>query len=173
MDRDSEPGAGEPADDDLVEDEGADELPEHSYWDVVLEAADGDLREDSYEFASLESGDLIVDDSVEESLASLADAIDTALDAPYRAVAVRQDRTWWSVSARTIQVVALTLPGERARLVCAGGTLELEVDRKPVENAAATHALASQATDLGDDYIVDAKRLDEGVWEVNAFSAAT
>jgi hypothetical protein len=168
MDRDPEP-----ADDDLVEDEDADELPEHSYWDVVLEAADGDLREDSYEFASLESGDLIVDDSVEESLPSLADAIDTALDAPYRAVAVRQDRTWWSVSARSIQVVALTLPGERARLVCAGGTLELEVDRKPVENAAAIHALASQATDLGDDYIVDAKRLDEGVWEVNAFSAAT
>ena len=168
MDRDPEP-----ADDDLVEDEDADELPEHSYWDVVLEAADADLREDSYEFASLESGDLIVDDSVEESLSSLADAIDTALDAPYRAVAVRQDRTWWSVSARNIEVVALTLQGERARLVCADGQLELEVDRKPAENAAATHVLASQATDLGDDYVVDAKRLDEGVWEVNAFSVAT
>jgi hypothetical protein len=149
------------------------ELPEDSYWDVVLEASDGELREDSYEFASLESGDLIVDDSVEESLSQLADAIDTALDAPYRAVAVRKDREWWSVSARQIRVVPLALEGERARLVSAGGKLQLEVDGKPAENAAATHVLASQAADLGDDYVVDAKRLDEGAWQVDAFAAGT
>ena len=92
------------------------------------------------------------------------------LEAPYRAVAVRQDREWWSVSARTIRVVQLALEGERARLVGTGGRLELEVDRQPVEDAATTEQLAAQAADLGDDYIVDAKRLDEGVWEVNAFS---
>src|SRR5262245_33940254 len=104
-------------DSDPVADDGADELPANSYWDVVLEAADAQLREDSYEFASLESGDLIVDDSVEESLSGLADAVDTTLDAPYRAVALRQDREWWSVSARRITVVPLVLQGERARLV--------------------------------------------------------
>ena len=69
--------------------------------------------------------------------------------------------------------MALALKGDRARLVCSAGQLELEVDRKPAENATAVHVLTSQAGDLGDDYIVDARRLDENMWEVNAFSTAT
>jgi len=162
----------EPGDEASAEDEEVDGLPDDSYWDVVLEAADRELREDSYEFASLATGDLIVDDDVEDSLSALADAVDTVLEAPYRAVAVRQDREWWSVSARSIRVVQLALEGERARLVGAGSRLELEVDRQPVEDAATAEQLAAEAADLGDDYIVDAKRLDDGVWEVNAFSTA-
>src|SRR4029079_11753568 len=118
---DDETTGEEPGDKAPAEDEDGDELPEDSYWDVVLEAADRELREDSYEFASLVSGDLIVDDDVEDSLSTLADAVDSVLDAPYRAVAVRQDREWWSVSARSIRVVPLELEGERAGLGGPGG----------------------------------------------------
>ena len=50
-----------------VEDEGSSWEPS-SYWDVVVEAEDAELREDSYEFASLASGDLVVEENVEESL---------------------------------------------------------------------------------------------------------
>ena len=142
---DDETVGDEPGDEAPVEDEDVDELPEDSYWDVVLEAPDRELREDSYEFASLVSGELIVDDDVEDSLSALADAVDSVLDAPYRAVAVRQDREWWSVSARSIRVVQLALEGERARLVGTGGALELEVDRQPVEDAATAEQLAAQA----------------------------
>ena len=115
------------------------------YWDVVVDAVDGALLEDSYEFASLATGDLIVEESVEESLSSLADAVDPVLDAPYRAVAVRQGPEWWTVSARRIQVVPLSLEGERARLVGSGGRLELELDGQPVEDAAAAAQLAALA----------------------------
>jgi hypothetical protein len=85
-------------------------------------------------------------------------------------VAVRQDREWWSVSARRIRVVPLALEGERARLVGAGERLELEVDGQPADDDAVAAALAEQAADLGGEYIVDAKRVDEGLWQVDAFS---
>ena len=140
------------------------------YWDVVVDAVDGGLLEDSYEFASLATGDLIVEENVEESLSSLADAVDPVLEAPYRAVAVRQGPEWWTVSARRIQVVPLSLRGERARLVGAGGRLELEIDGQPVEDASAAAQLAAQAADLGDDFVVDATYLDGGLWEVTALA---
>jgi len=143
------------------------------YWDVVVDAVDGALLEDSYEFASLATGDLIVEENVEESLSSLADAVDPVLEAPYRAVAVRQGPEWWTVSARRVQVVPLSLQGERARLVGVGGRLELEIDGQPVEDAAAAAQLAALAVALGDDFVVDATYLDGGLWEVTALSTGT
>ena len=151
-----------------VEDEPVEAEAPGSYWDVVVEAVDGGLREDSYEFASLASGDLVVEENVEESLSSLADAVDAVLDGAYRAVAVRQGPDWWSISARRIQVVPLSLQGERARLVGAGGRIDLAVDGQPVEDAAAAAELAQLALDLGEDYVVEATYLDDGLWEVTA-----
>jgi hypothetical protein len=139
-----------------------------AYWDAVVEAVDGELLEDSYEFASLATGDLVVEENVEESLSSLADAVDSVLDAPYRAVAVRHGPEWWSISARCIRVVPLGLRGERARLVSAGGRLELEIDGQPAADATALAQLAAEASHLGVDYVVDATYLDGGLWEVTA-----
>ena len=101
---------------------------------MVVEAAARGLSEDSYEFASLAGGDLIVEENVEESLAALADAVDAELEPPYRAVAIRQGPEWWSISARRIEVGPLDVEGERVRLVSAGGELRLEVDGQRVEN---------------------------------------
>ena len=167
---DDETQADEPGDETPAEDEDVDELPDDSYWDVVLEAADRELREDSYEFASLATGDLIVDDDVEDSLSALADAVDTVLEAPYRAVAVRQDREWLvGLGAEHPGRAARTR--RRARAARRRGRPARARGRsEPVEDAATAEQLAAQAADLGDDYIVDAKRLDDGVWEVNAFS---
>ena len=120
------------------------------YWDVTVDAIDGELLEDSYEFATL------------------ADAVDSSLEAPYRAVAVRQGPEWWSISARRIDVVPLSLQGERARLVSTGGRFELEVDDRPVADATATTQLAAQAADLGEDYVVGATYLDGGLREITA-----
>ena len=113
-------------------------------------------------------GDLVVEENVEESLSSLADAVDAVLDGAYRAVAVRQGPDWWSISARRIQVVPLSLQGERARLVGAGGRIDLAVDGQPVEDAAAATELAQLALDLGEGYVVEATYLDDGLWEVTA-----
>ena len=88
-------GAPEP-----VEEEPAVVRDPYRYWDVVLDVVERGLREDSYEFASLDNGDLIVEENVDEALSALADAVDAELEPPYRAVAVRQGAEWWTVSAR-------------------------------------------------------------------------
>jgi hypothetical protein len=156
----------EPAEPQIADDEVA--VWERGYWDVVVEAEVGGLREDSYEFASLASGDLVVEENVEESLSALADAVDLALESPYRAVAVRQGRESWSISARRIEVVPLDVQGELVRLVSSGGELALELDWDRVENHLLLAALAEQALGLGDDYVVDASYLDDGLWELRA-----
>ena len=138
----------------------------------MVDAVDGALLEDSYEFASLATGDLIVEENVEESLSSLADAVDPVLEAPYRAVAVRQGPEWWTVSARRIQVVPLSLQGEQRGSSASDG--RLDSDRRAAGRGRRGGQRARGARgELGDDFVVDATYLDGGLWEVTALATGT
>ena len=126
------------------------------YWDVVVDAVDSGLLEDSYEFASLATGDLIVEESVEESLSSLADAVDPVLEGPYRAVAVRQGPEWWTVSARRSRSCRSRWRASARGSSARAAGFELELDGQPGRGRAAAAQLAALAADLGDDFVVDA-----------------
>ncbi len=129
-----------------------------SYWDVVLEAEAAGLRADAYEFAVLPDGNLIVDEGCDEELSMFADAVEETLQPPYRAVAVRKERTGWTVSARGIEL--RTLPLEE------GDLLRLDDGGRLVVDGAASDAPAVIAA-LGDlEAPVEGRRLDGGVWEI-------
>jgi hypothetical protein len=66
-------------------------------WDVATPAEAPDLKAQSYEFAVTPDGSLIVDETCDEDLTPLADAVDRELAPPYRAFAVRSDDRWWMV----------------------------------------------------------------------------
>jgi hypothetical protein len=137
------------------------------YWDVLTSVEDDSLTEDSYEFATLPDGDLIVDEKCDETLASLADAVEEELRPPYRAVAVRQGARVWSVSARPIQVEPLGLTeGDQLTLKCSGGQRWLEIDGIAVTNPEVVAVLERFASDGTDEHVVEGRRLDEGLWEV-------
>lgn len=137
------------------------------YWDVLTGAEDDSLTEDSYEFATLPDGNLIVDENCDETLASLADAVEAELRPPYRAVAVRQGARVWSVSARRIQVEPLGLTdGDQLTLSSSGGQQRLEIDGVAVTNPEMVALLERFASEGTDEYIVEGRRLDEGLWEV-------
>jgi hypothetical protein len=95
------PGPADPAARPLLTRQWQERPPE---WDTFVTAEAPGLHGDRFEFAAVPDGSLIVDASVDDDLSPLADAVERELQPPYRAVAVRQGRTLWSLSARRIDV---------------------------------------------------------------------
>ncbi len=81
-------------------------------WDVVA-TAEAELPGDALHFAALPDGTLVVEEDVPDgALAPFADAVESALDPPYRAQAVRRAGGVWAVGAKRIRVRAF--PGQEA-----------------------------------------------------------
>jgi hypothetical protein len=79
-------------------------------WEAVA-TVEAELPGDRVEFAALPEGTLVVElDVPDGSLSPLADAIESSLAPPYRAVAVRQEERLWAVGANRIDV--REFPGE-------------------------------------------------------------
>ena len=143
-------------------------VPRARRWDAVVTAHAPGLRGAAVHFVALPDGTLVVEeDEPDGALGPLADAIETMLQAPYRAEGVRRDGDHWGVGARAIVVVSEpNLDGEEAELVAMPGQRSLTVDgRSHVARAPALEAAAAQ---LGDSYVVRALRLDDDQWEVEA-----
>ncbi len=105
-------------------------------WDAVA-TTEAELPGDALHFTALPDGTLVVEEDVPDgALAPLADAVESALDPPYRAEAVRRAGGVWAVGAKRIQVRAF--PGQEAD--------ELE--------------------QIEDDHIVIGRRLDGDLFEV-------
>jgi hypothetical protein len=75
-------------------------------WDAVA-TVEAELPGDRVDFAALPDGTLVVEVDVPDgALSPLADALESSLPPPYRAVAVRQDDLIWAVAAKRIEVRA-------------------------------------------------------------------
>jgi hypothetical protein len=139
-------------------------------WDAVESAHASALRGDEVHFVALADGGrtLIVDeDEPDDSVAPLADAVETAIAPPYRAVARRQSDDVWAVGAVRVEVVELPqdFAGESIELTSLDGTRTLKVDGN--DSALDVPALDALAAAEGGDYVVRAERVTETTWIVD------
>ena len=89
-------------------------------WDTVASVV-AELPGNEVHFTTLSDGTLLVEEDVPEgSLLSLAEAVEAAIQAPYRAEGVRRSERVWAVAAKRIEVRAF--PGHE------GDELELVED---------------------------------------------
>ena len=137
-------------------------------WDLVTTVTAPGITGDRVEFATLPSGDVIVDtETGTADLSPLADAVEKQLKPPYRVLARREDDDLWSIAARTIDVVELTFDGgDEIELVENEGSTELRVDGKPWNQEIPELERAGET--LGKDFVVQADRLDGDLWEIRA-----
>ena len=138
-------------------------------YDVVLSVHAPEIGGDTADFATLPNGDLIVDtEQGDADLSPLADAVEKQLPSPYRVVARRGEGDMWSVAARGIDVLELDFAdGDEIELASIDGRIDLKVDGKPWSGRIPELEHAGEAAQ-GEDYVVQAERLDGDLWEVRA-----
>jgi hypothetical protein len=137
-------------------------------WDLVTTAHVTGIDGDRVEFATLPSGELIVDaETGDGDLSPLADVVEKELAPPYRVLARREEGQddLWGVAARTIDVVELHFEGgDEIELVENDGSTELrvggELRNEPIPE------LEHAGETLGSDFVVQADRLDGDLWEI-------
>jgi hypothetical protein len=96
-----------------------------------------------------------------------ARALETELDRPYRAVAVRREGDAWAVGAVAIEVVELPADTEGEELmltVTHEGERALEVDGRPT--LAGIETLERAAGARFEAYVLRATRLRDRLWEI-------
>ena len=144
-------------------------------YDAVVSVHAPDIAGDAVEFATLANGDVIVDTELivdteqgDADLSPFADAVEQLVEPPYRVVARRGEDDVWSVAARVIDVLEVEFSGgDEIELSSVGGTLDVRVDGEPWSGHIPALEHAGEAAD-GEDYVVQAERLDGDLWEVRA-----
>jgi hypothetical protein len=143
-------------------------VPQARRWDAVASADAPALQGERVHFVALEDGTLVVDeDEPDASLAPLADAVETTIPPPYRAEAVRRGGETWAVAANRIAVAALPeLRGDEAELTSTREGKVLKVDGRTTLGSARGLERLGEAE--GTEYVVQGRRLDGDLWEVEA-----
>jgi hypothetical protein len=142
-------------------------VPRPRRWDAVASAEARGLAGDEVHFVALANGDLVVDeDEPQDTLAPLAEAVERTLEPPYRAEAVRRGEDVWAVAARRVEVTELEVEGDEIELVVTDAGHTLTVDGQRVFGS--VRELERIGRSEGDWYVVRARRLDAGLWEVEA-----
>jgi hypothetical protein len=138
-------------------------------YDAVLTVEAPGIVGDAVDFATLPNGDVIVDtEQGDADLSPFADAVEQTLEPPYRVIARRGEGQLWSVAARGIDVLEVDFPdGDEIELASVGGELDVRVDGEPWQGHIPALEDAGEAAD-GEDYVVQAERLDGDLWEVRA-----
>jgi hypothetical protein len=138
-------------------------------YDAMLTVEAPEVAGDSLDFATLPNGDVIVDtEQGDADLSPFADAVEEKLKPPYRVVARRGEGGLWSVAARGIDVLEVDFKdGDEIELSSVGGELDVRVDGEPWHGHIPALEHAGEAAD-GEDYVVQAERLDGDLWEVRA-----
>ena len=140
-------------------------VPRPRRWDVVGSAEAPGLAGDEVHFVALPNGDLVVDeDEPEDTLGPLAEAVETAVEPPYRAEAVRRADDVWAVAARRVQIAKLDAPGDRIELAVNDGERTCAIDGEPT--SARVPELERLGEREGESYVARAERLDDRLWEV-------
>jgi hypothetical protein len=138
-------------------------------YDVVIAVHAPDIQGDAVDFATLANGDVIVDtEQGDADLSPFADAVEQQLAPPYRVVARRGEGDQWSVAARGIDVLQLQFEGgDEIELASIDGQIDLKVDGELSNRRIPELEQAGEAAN-GEDYVVQAERLDGDLWEVRA-----
>jgi hypothetical protein len=116
---------------------------------------------------ALPDGTLYTDDDLPDgALAPLADAFDGLLDAPYHAVALRQEEDVWTAAALRVDVVEVPedVDGDQVDIVVNEGERRVLVDK--AESRAEIPSLEDFAGQQFGSFVLHASRLDETLWEV-------
>jgi hypothetical protein len=143
-------------------------VPRARKWDTVATTEAPGLQGDIVHFTALPDRSLVTaDDQPDEALGRLADAVEAAVTAPYRAEAVRRGGDTWAVAASRIQLVEVRgLSGDEAELVVTREGRVLRVDGSTTLGRAP--ALERTGETLGSEYVVRARRVEGDLWEVEA-----
>lgn len=136
-------------------------------WDAVVTAEAPGIRGERAVFVVLPDSTLLIEDyAFDDDLTPLADAIESAVGAPLRAEAVRQDGDRFGVAGRQIQVAEL--PEE-----VAGDELVLTVSptgERVLMGEEGEHLVPLPSMERliarGWGNVIRARRLDETLWEV-------
>jgi hypothetical protein len=135
-------------------------------WDALVRVTGVDLEVSEVRFVALGDGTLVGDGDEDLDVDSIAEAIEHELPAPYRAHAVRADDDAWTAAAEAIELVELPreLEGEQLELTVRQGERTLIVDGVPAFGD--TSELEQLGAERGDDYVVQASRVDGDLWDV-------
>jgi hypothetical protein len=142
-------------------------IPRNREWDAVVTAEAPELPGVRLEFVALEDGTLFTDDDLpDDSLAPLADALESSVQAPYHALALRQAADVWSVAALRVEVVEVPedVAGDKVDLAVNDGERTILVDDAPAQTEVPT--LEQFAAQQFGSFVVHASRLDDLLWEV-------
>jgi hypothetical protein len=136
-------------------------------FDAVVAVTAPEIRGSEVRFVVLPDRSLIVEEEDGDAdLTPLADALDSRLEPPYRAHAVRGGETLWNASAVKIDVVSFSHRGDSIDLNSVRGTKALYVNESKVFGS--VPELEVIGAGLGGDYAIHAERLDGDLWEVQA-----
>jgi hypothetical protein len=141
-------------------------VPRAREWDVVttvqVEGVEGELAR----FVALRDDTLVVEEGGD--VEPLAAALDGVAALPYRAEARRRGESQWAIGLRTIEVVELADDpgGDEVTLTVHDGHAELLVDG--AHEFGSIGQLEQLGSGRGSSYVVQARRLDGSIWEVEA-----
>jgi hypothetical protein len=139
-------------------------VPRTREWDTVVAIDAEGVEGDRARFVALPDDTLLVEEGGDVD--ALAAALEEVLEPPYRAEATRRSETQWAVGLRRIEVVALSddPEGDEVVLTVAGGERTLVVDGGRAFGSIPELEALGEAR--GPSYVVQARRLDGAVWEV-------
>ncbi len=138
-------------------------------WDAAVTVKAPGLAGNRIEFTTIPNGDVFVSEETGDAdVSPLADAVESNVSPPYRALATRQDGDLWAVGAKRIEVARFPFPvGDKLELSRNGDDQELRVDGEQ-SNAAVPPELELLGVRAGAAFLVEAERIDGDLWEVRA-----
>jgi hypothetical protein len=140
-------------------------VPRARRWDAVTTVDAPEVEGDEVKFVVVPDGSLIVDEETGDvNLGSFADAVERELAPPYRAHGVRQTASIWAVSAQKIRVARFEASGDRIELTQTDDGKTLTVDGQ--REFGTIRELEELGEAAGNQYAVEAERLDADLWEV-------
>jgi hypothetical protein len=135
--------------------------------DVFATTAAPELTSDSQTFTTLPDGTVIVDESCDEDLSPLADAVEKYVQPPYTAMAERRENGLFYISARPIKVARFTAEGDDLELTSVDGVRTYSTDGETTDPTLAPDALAELGAARSRDYVAHATRIDDDFWETS------
>lgn len=131
-------------------------------WDAVATVEAPELEGDEAAFVALVDGSLLAETD-DLDVEPLADALESSIEPPYRAEAVRRNDGLWAVAARRIQIAEVPedVDGDSVTITIRHGERTVEVD-----GAAAFGSIPTLERLVRGDAVLTARRLDETLWEV-------
>lgn len=139
-------------------------VPRQREWDAVVTVETEEVDGEEARFVALPGGALLVEQG--SDVEALAAALAGTIDPPYRAEGVRRSGRRWAVGARRIEVVELPddPSGQAVTLSVRDGERALAVDGDPAFGS--IPALERLGAARAPSYVVEARRLDGRIWEV-------